>query len=103
MKTDQAGKQQIRERIGKVYPEGSTVHEKALPLALALRPDVIYFLTDGEKVSQQYLNTVSQANSGRAVIHVIELCHSPRIQGGPHLARFAQDNGGMYQAFQVGP
>ncbi|MGL4593966.1 MAG: vWA domain-containing protein [Thermoguttaceae bacterium] len=34
--------------IGGVIPNGGTAHEKALTAALRLRPDVIFFLTDGE-------------------------------------------------------
>ena len=58
------------------------------------------FLTDGDALTPQYLSTVSQKNRRGTVIHVIELHPGTGGFANPHLARFAQDNGGQYRVFQ---
>jgi hypothetical protein len=94
----------VYQALADLYPEGSTKHETALPLALSLEPGVIFFLTDGDALGQQYLNSVSQKNRHGTVIHVIELHTGAGGFANPHLAQFAQDNGGQYRVFQkTGP
>lgn len=66
-------KQLALQQIETVTPDHGTDHFPALQEALALKPDVIYFLTDGEEpsLSPAELREV-QALAGSTTIHVIK-------------------------------
>lgn len=62
-----------RRQIDRAVPLNGTEHELALADALSLRPDVIYFLTDGD-TPPLYADDLQQLSriSGRTTIHVVE-------------------------------
>ncbi|MBL8812736.1 MAG: VWA domain-containing protein [Planctomycetaceae bacterium] len=66
-------KQLALQQIETITPDHGTDHFPALQEALALKPDVIYFLTDGEEpsLSPAELRDV-QALAGTTTIHVIK-------------------------------
>jgi hypothetical protein len=76
--------------------EGGTDHLAALRRALALRPDVVYFLSDADDLSPAHVRAVTACNRGQAVIHVIDWNPS----GGEDSpgAALARQNGGQYRA-----
>jgi hypothetical protein len=78
-----------------------TVHDRALPLALALQPDVIYFLTDADDLTTAYLRAITERNHGRAVIHVIELNIANSQRPDAPLQVFARQNRGTYRAVDL--
>jgi hypothetical protein len=78
--------------------EGATRHDLALPKALALEPDVIFFLTDADDLTEDYRRLVTRCNHGRSVIHVIELNTAHRGRPDMPLQALARENGGAYQA-----
>ena len=81
------------EWIFKTRAMGQTNPEPALLAALQLRPDKIYFLTDGD-FSHRSVRTVREANRGRIPIHTIGFGG----QGGEkNLQEIAQDSQGTYQ------
>jgi hypothetical protein len=57
--------------VGRMPAEGSTDHAAALTAALALGPDVIYFLTDEDDLDLRDVQAVTRRNHGRACIHAI--------------------------------
>ena len=83
--------------------EGSTEHLPALKSALALRPDVIFFLTDAADLRLEQIQAITALNHGRSVIHAIELGRSPRNNGDPPLSALAQENQGLYKSVPFGP
>lgn len=77
---------------------GRTLHLQALEAALKLEPDVIYLLTDGEAQddpSEMDLTKLRRLNKGKAAIHVVLICPTPRIDS--TLIRLAEENGGQHR------
>src|SRR5262245_54312127 len=83
-----------------LVPEGGTDHAPALRRALALKPDVIYFLTDAGDLKPGQTRALTQANRGRSVIHAIVL--RPEAADAP-LRALARENGGEYRAVTASP
>ena len=54
-------------------PRAKRSMRPALNLALAMRPDVVFFLTDADDLSFELLRQVEAWNHGRAIIHAFEL------------------------------
>jgi hypothetical protein len=88
--------------LARLEPDGSTCHDKALPLALSLRPDVVFFLTDADDLTEQHVRHVTDCNYGRAVIHAVELSTANRLRPGMPLQTLARDNHGVYRAVDLG-
>jgi len=87
--------------------EGGTYHLEPLELALRMRPDVIYLLTDGEAKddpTEVDLDRLRGLNRGRTRIQVIHFCFVPRPA--ESLVALAKQNGGRYLSLnisQLGP
>jgi hypothetical protein len=93
---------EVARQLADLPAEGGTDHLPALRRALALHPDVIYFLTDADDLTTDHLRAVAQLNSGRqTVIHAIELNTLNRDQPDLPMHRLARDNGGIYQAVDL--
>jgi hypothetical protein len=98
-----ANLQRALEALAHLSAEGGTRPEQALPLALALRPTVIYFLTDADNLSDETLHFLIQHNYARSIIHAIELTNIPSRQQDRPLARLARSTGGTYRVVAVAP
>jgi hypothetical protein len=86
-----------------IRAEGGTNHFDALLLAVKLRPDVIFLLTDGEEkdgLSGEQLERLRKLNDGVAAIQVVQFTHGPR---GPDasLAKLARDNRGQHRVIDI--
>jgi hypothetical protein len=80
--------------MSKAVPDGSTDPSVALSLALKLRPDVVYFLTDGD-FDGHIVKALSLANKGRQThIHTIGFGDN---RGENLLKLIAEQNEGRYQ------
>ena len=77
---------------------GTTRHLPALQMALALRPDAIFFLTDADDLDETDPARVARLNAGHCVIHTIELTLAHRGWQDKPLQRIARDSGGTYRA-----
>lgn len=88
--------------VGSVIANGGTRHEGALHTALRMRPDVIFFLTDGDEPSlnSQQLAQVRRLNAG-ASINTIQFGLGPRLGGDNFLVQLAHENGGQYVYIDV--
>jgi hypothetical protein len=86
-----------------VPASGGTKHLPALQMALGLKPDVIYFLTDADDLDNEDRARVTQVNGGRCVINTIELTIAHRGRGDMPMQRLARDNRGTYQAIDLFP
>lgn len=94
----EANKRSAAEFIRSVPASGSTRHEEALALALAMFPDVVYFLTDADEpaLSETELARITRLNGDRSVIHAIEFGLGSRGKRENFLSRLARQNGGQH-------
>ena len=82
-----------------IVAAGSTRHLDALKLALGMRPDVIFFLTDaGEPQSRpaKWRTSGNETCASGAQINVIEFGAGPNPGGRNFLVRLAEENSGQY-------
>jgi hypothetical protein len=98
-----ANKQAARERILAMTSEGGTNHLQALQRALALRPHVVYYLTDADEFRPAEINQLTSLNhrGSRAIIHCLEMAQDSARAGENNLARLARQNGGSYHRVAV--
>jgi hypothetical protein len=83
--------------LASVRAEGSTNHQEALRRALSFLPDLILLVTDADELTLQQVRAVTQMNSGRSVIHTIELSdHRAEKMDGP-LQLLAHSNRGTHR------
>ncbi|MDZ4657148.1 MAG: hypothetical protein SH868_06165 [Bythopirellula sp.] len=91
-------KQMAREYIENTPGEGFTNHLLALDAAMALEPDVIFLLTDGEAKDDLHPNMVRKiakfCQRRNIVINVVHFCNSPR--GNCTLVPLAEKTGGQH-------
>lgn len=95
-------KQRAASFVSSVYAQGGTRHVKPLEVALRMRPDVIFLLTDGEEKddpSDAQLARLRRLNDGRTKINVIQFVHTPRTQS--KLVQLATENGGRHIFFNI--
>jgi len=92
-----AGKKKAEDFIGSILADGGTQHMGALHLALDLKPDVIFFLTDAAdpKLSAAELEQIRRRNSGTS-INAIEFGSGPATSEQNFLKRLAEQNHGNY-------
>lgn len=90
-------KQRALRFVETISADGGTEHEEALKLAIRLRPDVIFFLTDGDdpKLTRPQLDRIQRMAAG-ITINAIEFGSGPRPEGESFLATLAEENDGQY-------
>jgi len=90
-------KDRARRFLDTIVADGGTEHEEALRLAVKMRPDVIFFLTDADEpvLDRQQLNRIQRLAAG-IIIHAIEFGRGPKPDGNTFLAMLAEENGGQY-------
>ena len=95
-----AATKKIAERwVRSVVADGSTRHLEALLLAIRMKPDVIFFLTDAEepRLTPVELEKIKRANQRvGASIHSIEFGAGPSQARQNFLQRLARANGGQH-------
>ncbi len=79
--------------INNLRPFSVTNPEPALQMAIEMKPDVIFFLTDGD-FDIEVRESTMKANKGRIVIHTIAFASDA---GKLILEQMAKDNGGTYR------
>jgi len=94
-------KQAAEKFVAAVGAALSTDHYPALLAAIAMSPDVIFFLTDGEDpaLTGNEMHRIARRNRGTA-IHVIQFGTSPPGRDN-WLQKLARQNAGQYQFFNV--
>jgi hypothetical protein len=80
-----------------ITADGATQHEEAILLALAMDPDVIFFLTDADEpsLSPRQLAHIARRNNGTS-INTIEFGYGPQGNSDNFLAWLARQNGGRH-------
>jgi hypothetical protein len=89
--------------LEEIPAEGGTEHVRALRQALALGPEVIFFLTDAADLRAEQIQAVTSLNRGRCVIHAIELGRGSASSGELPLYALARLNQGCYKSFSGAP
>jgi hypothetical protein len=94
---DDDGKRQAVDFVNRIGASGGTRHLEALTMALNLRPDVIFFLTDADEpqLSAGELAKVRRLNHGTS-INAIEFGAGAPSGSANFLKRLARENGGNY-------
>ena len=67
--------------VASMYGQGKTFHLKPLEIALTMRPDVIFLMTDGEEKDDptpEQLAQLKRLNDGRTKINVVQFVFQPR-------------------------
>jgi hypothetical protein len=78
--------------------EGGTDHKQALFEGMLLKPEVIYWVTDGDDLTAQAVAEVTKRNKGQCAIQVVD-AHARGPEPEPNLLRrLADANGGAYRA-----
>src|SRR5205823_12915992 len=91
-------KRKAAEFLAPIQPEGGTLPLPALKRALALKPDVIFFLSDGGDWTDPLVQEILSVNRGRSVIHVVDFGGGIHDQPNGPLRRLASNNRGQYRA-----
>lgn len=89
---DLFGKDQLLRWMSTIEPGGETDPRAAMKLALALRPDAIFLLSDGE-YPDGAADAIAKANTGKIPVHCVDLSGGA---GGNQLRQIASDSGGQY-------
>jgi hypothetical protein len=95
-------KKTARSFIDGIQAQGGTNHYEALLIAVRLRPDVIFVLTDGEQkddLTGDELAHLKRLNEAVAQIHVIQFAGSPYASNS--LAQLAQENRGRHTYLDI--
>ena len=85
--------------VQQIEPDGQTDHIEALTMALNLKPDVIFFLTDADEpqLTTAELNRINRRNvSVGASINAIQFGIGGRVGRENFLLKLAQENGGQF-------
>ena len=93
-------KARIQARLKTVDPEGGTDHKVALQTALAMRPEVVFFLTDGDLMSTADVEDI-RAVAGSTRIQVVEFGIGPDPGSVTPLRTLAATTGGAYRYIDV--
>jgi hypothetical protein len=93
--------------VSTVYGQGNTNHLKPLEIAIKMKPDVIFLLTDGEAKDDPtpyQLQQLARLNSAGARINVVQFCFTSRKDSS--LVKLAEESGGRHlfiNIAQLGP
>ncbi len=85
--------EQAARALAELRPSGSTDHVRALLHGLALRPDLLFLLTDADDMTAKDVAIVTAFNRRRTAIHTVELTVCRPRPDSP-LQRLAAENGG---------
>ncbi len=100
MPASPANKRRVQDLLNTIPPYGGTDHMLALRTALALRPEVIFFLTDADSMRPEEVGDIL-AIAGRTRIHAVEFGQTGLIGGSTPLQTLAKKSGGSYRYLDV--
>ncbi|NLE37813.1 MAG: hypothetical protein GX621_07295 [Pirellulaceae bacterium] len=95
-------KELARRFVGGIEPSGGTSHVKALYMALRLKPEVIFFLTDADepRLLDHEIRQIARDAAG-IMINAIEFGQGSKPEGDNFLARLARATGGQYRYVDI--
>ncbi len=93
-----ANRSEVKRFLGTFEADGGTDHVAALSMAIRMRPDVVFLLTDGDKplVTAQELARIDRVGPG-IVIHAIQFGEGPHRDANGWMGKLARQSGGEYR------
>ena len=91
-----ANKERLRTRLNAIHPDGGTDHLVALRAAIAMKPEVMFFLTDAERMEADDARVIRD-ESGSIRIQAIELGDGPLTGATSPLRDLATGTGGTFR------
>jgi len=93
-----ANRAEVKKFLSTFAADGGTDHMAALSLAIRMRPDVIFLLTDGDKpiVTSQELARIDRIGPG-IIIHTIQFGQGPNRDANGWMGKLARQSGGEYR------
>jgi hypothetical protein len=90
----------VRSQLATIGPDGGTDHILALRGALALRPEVIFFLTDADLMTNGDVDEILR-EVGATRLHAVEFGRGTDLGQQTPLGRLANNTGGTYRYIDV--
>ncbi len=87
-------------QLAQVVPDGGTDHMLALRTALELKPEVMFFLTDADLMSQSDVTSILK-DAGATRIQAVEFGRGMELVGENPLRRLSTATGGTYRYIDV--
>jgi len=101
MSATAANKARVDHLLATIVPDGGTDHMQALRTSLALKPEVVFFLTDADLMTQSDAAAVI-AEAGKTRIQAVEFGRGLEIAGPTNpLRKLATATGGTYRYIDV--
>ncbi len=100
MSATTANKRRIQLQLAEIRPDGGTDHMSALRTALALKPEVVFFLTDADLMTNGEVNEIL-AEAGATRIQAVEFGRGVNLGERTPLRRLAATTGGAYLYIDV--
>ena len=100
MPASAANKTRVQDLLATIPPYGGTDHMKALRAALALKPEVMFFLTDADSMRREEVADILTF-AGKTRIHAVEFGQTGAIGGSTPLQSLARSTGGSYRYLDV--
>lgn len=100
MSATAANKARVRSQLATIVPDGGTDHMAALRAALALRPEVVFFLTDADLMTNGDVDEIL-AEAGATRIQAVEFGRGINLGERTPLRRLATTTGGAYLYIDV--
>jgi len=101
MAATETNKAIVRKQVVAIEPDGGTDHMDALRLSLTEKPEVVFFLTDGDLMMTKYEVILLFAVAGKTRIHVAQLGRGPAKAEESPLQFLAKLTGGTYRYFDI--
>ncbi len=95
MSATSANKARVQSQLATIVPDGGTDHMTALRTALALKPEVIFFLTDADLMTNGDVNEIL-ADVGTTRIQAVEFGRGTPMGVKTPLHRLSNTTGGSY-------
>lgn len=100
MEATAGNKHRVEQQLSLIVPDGGTDHMTALRAALSLRPEVIFFLTDADLMTQtDAVTVISEARGTR--IQAVEFGRGMNTASTNPLRTLATKTGGSYRYIDV--
>ena len=89
-------KDRAKGRLSAIRADGGTDHTRALLAAFALKPEVVFFLTDAERMDDDEARSI-RSEAGSIRIQAIEFGDGPSSGGASPLRDLATSTGGSFR------
>ena len=96
MAASNSNKARVRTQLGRVAPFGGTDHVLAFRAALAMKPEVIFFLTDADWMARSDAQDIRN-EAGKTRILAVEFGIGPAVRASAPLRWLAETTGGSYK------